>query len=113
MPDFSSRFGGRFLTAENIDQPFVGTIERIEDMEMQEDGGRIKKRPVVFFEGYERAAVLNATRYHFLTELMGSRGTDDWIGKQVGVRKGKTSYAGKRLDCVEFCKPAAIEECPF
>ncbi len=40
-----------------------------------------------------------------MAEIAGSRNTDDWIGYEVEVRKGKTKFAGKRTDCVELAAP--------
>ena len=102
MPDYSDRFGGRFLSAEHCDESFTGVVERVDDVEMKEDGGNTKRRPVLYLEGSERGIVLNATRYNFLAELCRSKDTDNWVGVEVGVRKGKTNFAGKKIDCVEL-----------
>jgi hypothetical protein len=61
-----------------------------------------RKKAVVYFEGYEKGVVLNATRFHFMCEIAKSKDSDDWLGVAVGMRRGKTSFAGKRVDCIEF-----------
>ena len=102
MPDFSDRYGGRFLNATHVPKPFVGVVDRVEDLEIEE--GK-KPKPVLFLKNLERGIVLNATRYDAMAEIAGSRNTDDWIGYEVEVRKGKTNYAGKSTDCVELSAP--------
>jgi hypothetical protein len=109
MPNYSDLFGGRFISAQDIDQPFTATVKRVEIAEMQNDSGGTKKRPVVFMEDKEKAIVLNAARYDFLAKLARSRNTDDWSGIKFGVRRWKTNFAGKRVDCVEICSPTSLD----
>jgi hypothetical protein len=75
---------------------------------MRNDSGGTKERPVLYAEGMEKAIVLNAERYDCFARLAKSKDTDDWSGIKFGVRRGKTNYAGKRVDCVEICSPTSL-----
>ena len=103
MPDYSDRYGGRFLNATHVIKPFVGVVDRVEDLEVEE--GK-KPKPVLFLRDLERGIVLNATRYDAMADITGSRNTDDWTpGTRVEVFKGNTKFAGKPTDCVELRAP--------
>src|SRR5262249_40580601 len=103
MPDYSDRFGGKFMKAEHVTKPFVGVVAAVTDELVNEHES--KKRPVIYFEGHERGVVLNSTRYDAMSHLGNSKDTDDWLGMRVGVRRGKTRFAGKQVDCIEFTAP--------
>ena len=70
MPDYSDRYGGRFLNATHVIKPFVGVVDRVEDLEVEE--GK-KPKPVLFLRDLERGIVLNATRYDAMADITGSR----------------------------------------
>jgi hypothetical protein len=102
MTDYSECFGGKYMNASHVTGPFVATVERVgfEDVD-----GNGKMRPVVYLAGRDRAIVCNATRYDMMSAIADSRNTDNWTGKRVRVSRGKTKYAGKVTDCVEFDRP--------
>jgi hypothetical protein len=109
MPDYSDRFGGRFMAAKHVTKPFVGTVT---DVRLQECGRNEGEKPVLYLEGVERGIVLNETRYEFMAQLTGSRDTDDWAGTEIEVRKGHTRYAAKEVDCVELAVPSPKKKKP-
>jgi hypothetical protein len=102
MTDFSGSFGGKYLNANHVTQPFIGVVERVE-LEDVDGGG--KRKPVLRFEGRDRGVVLNSTRYDAASRIAGSRDTECWIGMRIRVTRGSTRYAGKAVDCVEFSLP--------
>lgn len=103
MADFSAAFGGKYLNASHVTMPFVGTVESVE---LEDVDGNGKSKPVLRFEGRDRGVVLNSTRYDMVSQLAGSRDTDNWIGIKIRVARGKTRFGGKAVDCVEFGPPA-------
>ena len=104
MPDYSNDFGGKYMNATHITEPFVGTVERVEREDVD---GNAKMKPVLYFVGRERGVVLNATRYDTVSAMAKSRDTDDWVGMRVQVKRGSTRFANKVVDCVEFGLPLA------
>ena len=102
MPDYSAEcYGGRFMKAADISKPFNGVVERAERAEVEKG----KAKVVVYFEGHAKGVVCNATRYNFICELAKSKDTDDWPGLAIGVRRGRTNFGGKMVDCIEFGTP--------
>jgi hypothetical protein len=120
MPDYSDRYGGRFMSAKHLATPIVGVVS---DVKLEECGKGEKPKPVLYLEAVERGIVLNATRYDFMHHLTGSANTDDWVGVEIEVRQGETRYSGQAVPCIELAtprkkrkKPAAADlndEVPF
>jgi len=104
MTDYSDAFGGKYMNASHVTEPFVGTVERVE---LEDVDGNGKMKPVLHFVGRDRGCVLNATRYEMASQMAGSRDTDRWLGMKILVTRGKTRFAGKPTDCVEFGLPPA------
>ena len=102
MPDYSSDYGGRYMKAAHITEPFVGVVERVAREDVDRNG---KMRTVIYFEGVARGVVCNGTRYDAASRLIGSRNTDNWPGVRIGVRRGETSFGGMTTDCIEFVVP--------
>jgi hypothetical protein len=63
MPDYSKMYGGRFLSATDIDRPFTAVVRGVELEEMKTDDGRVKERPVVHLKDHTKGIVLNQLRY--------------------------------------------------
>jgi hypothetical protein len=101
MPDYSDSFGGRFYKAADIDKPFTATVASVEKVEMR-DG---KKKPVMYFTNSDKGVVLNASRYEFMAQRCKSKNTDMWVGAEVTVDKGRTSFGGSMVDTVELRVP--------
>ena len=104
MPDYSNDFGGKYMNATHITEPFVGTVDRVDREDVDGNG---KMKPVLYFEDRERGVVLNATRYDTVSAMAKSRDTDNWVGMRVQVKRGSTRFANKVVDCVEFGRPLA------
>jgi hypothetical protein len=102
MPDYSDRFGGKFMNAKHVTTPIVGVVSFVK---LEECGRSEKPKPVLYLADVERGIVLNFARYNFMTELTGSADTDDWKGVEVEVRQGETSYGGQSVPCIELANP--------
>jgi hypothetical protein len=108
MVDITSLNGGRLLTAANIEEPFIGTIQRVEVEELRGDEGKTRKRAVIYLEGREKGIVVNQLRSEIVSKLARSKETDNWPGVKIGVRRGRTHFQGKAVDCVEICSPKTL-----
>jgi hypothetical protein len=80
-----------------------------------EDLGREKERkPVVWFKESNKGLVLNVTNWNSVEELYGDN-TDQWLGKPIELYPTKTSFGGKRVDCIRLRQPtkdALADELP-
>jgi kynureninase len=72
----------KFITGDMVkDNPVTMTIDHVQ-MEQLENGGRKESKPVIYFQGNKKGAVLNKTNAKALAAEYGGE-TDDWKGKQV------------------------------
>jgi hypothetical protein len=63
-----------------------------------------ENKPVLYFHGKEKGLVLNKTKWNSIADLYGDD-SDDWEGKPIVLAPGKTTYQGKRVDCIDIEPP--------
>lgn len=63
-----------------------------------------EQKPVLYFAGKEKGLVLNVTKWNSIADLYGDE-SDDWTGKVIVLAPGKTTYQGKRVDCIDIYPP--------
>jgi hypothetical protein len=95
-------FPGRFLRAADLagHTPVV-TIARVEVQTVGDD-----QKPVVFFEGKDKAIVLNRTNFNAIVEITGREDTDDWPGHKIKLITTKVDYQGRRVPAIRVEDPA-------
>lgn len=91
------------------------TIRKVEMVDV--DDGELK--PAAYFDGIEKALVLNVTNAGTISMLMGSEETNEWIGKQIILFPTTTEFKGKTTPCIRVraaqqaapaSQPAAVPE---
>jgi hypothetical protein len=58
---------------------------------------------VLSFQNQEKALVLNKTNFCAIEEIYGD--SDDWHGQPIVAAPDRTTYQGKRVDCVRLRAP--------
>ena len=102
---FSEMYPSKYLKAADLNGNAVKAI--IERVELQDVVGQGKERdykPVLFFQGKQKAIVLNKTNAQAIVDAYGED-TDDWKAKEVEVFPDKTPFQGKVVDCIRVRKP--------
>ena len=80
MPTISEMYPGKYLSAPDLkNQEVTVTIERVE-MEQFDDAGRKVMKPVVYFQGSDKAMVFNKTNATSVVDITGQDNTDNWGG---------------------------------
>lgn len=94
--------GGDYLAAAEFgERLFHGKIARVSPVSVEEDDGKTKRKPVVFFEGNPRGWMLCKTNAICVAAMFGDA-VDSWIGKSVTlfatmVKVGKGQELGIRV----------------
>ena len=70
----------------------------IQDVEVIELGG--ERKPLITFQGKDRGLVLNKTNANYIAEILGSRDTEDWRGREITLKPAKAEFQGKLVDCI-------------
>lgn len=60
---------------------------------------KTEEQPVVWFMDEKKGYILNSSNGATLRELF-SRETDNWIGNEVDIWQGMTTFGGKPVKCI-------------
>lgn len=87
-------YPSKYLKASDLgtNQPIVRILAvKVEILGQGEDQD---EKPVVYFEGKEKALVTNKTNWNTLIGLFGNE-TDEWIGKRIKILSTEVAFKGK------------------
>jgi hypothetical protein len=105
VPDYRTMFDRDYLGAWDLTgREVTATISRVAGGELTGQGGRKSKKPLVYFEGKEKALACNKTNAKTIAALYGAN-TDGWVGKAITMYPTTTSMNGETVDCIRV-KPA-------
>lgn len=95
--DATEFFPSRWLKAEDVGEKSVFvTINRASMEDIVED-----KKPVLWFDEFEKGLVLNATNNQTLIDLFGKE-TDSWNGQKVELYTVLVSYKKKEVPAIRI-----------
>jgi hypothetical protein len=97
---FDDLYGGKYLTAADIEDDIVGEIENAVVEKMRDGSHKV----VVTLEGEDRGIVLNKTRAKALLDMSGSKDYADWIGLKVKVTTVPTAFGAETVQSIAFKK---------
>lgn len=98
--DINAAFPSNWLKAADLQGRAVRvTIKEV----ISEDIGDGHK-PVVYFQNGNKGLVLNKTNALAIADIYGSD-TDNWAGAIVEVYPDKTTFQGRRVDCLRVRVP--------
>lgn len=99
MPSIEKNFSGQWMTTASFPpQGIRTTINEITEEEIGR-GSDKKTKLVCWLKGQDKGWVLNKTNGTALAEIYGDE-TDDWAGKRVVLKLGKTLFEGKKVDSI-------------
>lgn len=105
MPDFSDEFASLFKAEDFKEGPRTMTIEKVDKVLMGPEGKQDNVL-VLFVKEDKRGVKMNKTRYNDLSEMFGSKNTDDWTGRKVKfLLDPSIKFAGRRVGGIA-CQPA-------
>ena len=98
--NINDAFPGAYLKATDLQGRAAAVI--IESCTIEKMGE--DTRPVLHFQGKDKALVLNKTNANTVVERYGEE-TDAWTGKPLTVYPTTTDYQGKRVACLRVRVP--------
>jgi hypothetical protein len=102
--DVDEAYGSRFLGVVDIGDRKIRTkILKARKEEVKDrDSGRMKKKILVFFEGIDKALVLNTTNKNILVDALGKAPTG-WLNASVGILVDpNVGFGGKKTGGVRL-----------
>jgi hypothetical protein len=100
-------FPSRFIKHDDLDgKPATYTVHRIT---VEELGAERERKPVMYFEEISQGLGLNRTNWDTIEDLFGPD-TDQWVGKRLQLYPAKTSFGGRRVDCIRVRAGSLADE---
>jgi hypothetical protein len=88
---------GEFLSADHIEgKPATVTMETVKMVDLQDEKGQHKNRPVVYFKGTPRGWILNRTNAEALAAMFGLE-TTAWQGKRVTLVSADVQFGPNKV----------------
>jgi hypothetical protein len=95
----------RSLKAEDFaDGPQTLTITGFEVKEFPTEGGGTDRRGCFYFKETPHYLVSNKTNNEAIIAATGEKDTDNMLGKQITLRKTKTQFGSKQVDCIRLAE---------
>lgn len=100
MTDYRTLYSKDYVAAYDLGGKDVTvTIARVVAGELTDNKGKKAKKPLVYFEGAEKALVLNATNGKTIATMYGNQ-CEDWIGKRITMFPTTTDVGGETKECI-------------
>lgn len=101
-------YGGSYLKAADIDQPYEVTIETCEQVEMEdkETGQKRSKLAIRFVEFGDKKLICNATNAKLIAAQYGPD-TDQWQGKTVILAVEDVTFGSDIVPAIRVKRPQA------
>ena len=109
MTDYRAMYDSDYLGHWDLNGKDVTvTISKVEAGTLTGQGGRKARKPLVYFEGKEKAMALNKTNGKAIAAMYGSD-TASWIGKRITIYPTQTQFGPETVDCIRV-RPAVPKE---
>jgi len=114
MPDYRTMFDREYIGAwdlvdsagRHVDVSV--TITKVEARKVKGPRGEALK-PVIWFEGKERALLANKTNSRTIAGMYGPK-TEDWVGKRIALYATMTNSPDGEVECIRVRPVSPAEE---
>ncbi len=105
MADYRTMFSAEFLGSwDLVGRDVTVTISEVKAGELTGSGGRKAKKPIVSFQGKEKAMAMNKTNSRIIAAMYGND-TSAWVGKMITIYPTQTQFGNDTVDCIRV-RPA-------
>jgi hypothetical protein len=87
----------RFLKKEDCDPPLTVTVDHVEQQNVAELGEALEYKFCLFFRNVSKPMVLNSTNGQLIAKALGSKNSDDWVGKEIELFHDRNVTFGGKL----------------
>lgn len=104
MANIGDIFQSKYLSANDVpDGGMKATIAFVDVQKFKKQDGGEEVKPVIEFEGIEKAFVCNKTNAMTIAERFGNE-TDDWVGKELQLDVTWVDFQGKQVESIRVRK---------
>ena len=104
---FDQLYGSKYLSATDLGGSILRVkIEKVEVADLREKDGTTRKKLILFFNGQDKAMVLNKTNASALADAFG-KNPDDWVDQRLEIYSEMTGLGkpGLRIRVLRVQKP--------
>lgn len=99
MSNIDQMFPSKYMKASDLPEetvvPFV-----IEEVRVEEIGREKQSKPVIYLKGQDKGFVANKTNCNSIAKVLGSRDTDDWIGKTIKLYSTEVQFGDEMVESI-------------
>lgn len=97
--NIDTAFPSKYMKANDLPEetvvPFV-----IDEIKMEEIGREKQTKPVIYFKNQEKGFVCNKTNANTIAKAVGSRDTDEWIGKTIRLYSTEVQFGDEMVESI-------------
>ena len=100
MPNIDTMTEGKYLRKEDVGEPGEGTICTIQGLKkanIARDDEEPKEKWLLKFREFSKPMVMGSTTLQLAAMILGSKETDEWIGKRIEVYHDPSVTFGDKL----------------
>lgn len=72
----------------------------IAEVRIEEIGREKQSKPVIYFKDQEKGFVCNKTNCNTIAKALGSRDTDDWLGKTIRLYSTEVQFGDEMVESI-------------
>lgn len=103
MPNIDSMVTSKFLKTADVPDPVIVTIRGVGQVNVAKDDAEPEMKWAIKFTEFDKAMVLNTTNLQVAANVLGSKDTDEWKGKEIVLyTEPNVSFGGKVVGGLRF-----------
>ena len=104
--NIDSAFPSKYMKAGDLPEETIVPFT-IEDVRVEEIGRDKQLKPVIYFKGKDKGFVCNKTNANTIAKALGSRDTDEWIGKTIRLYSTEVQFGDEMVESIRVSLKAA------
>ena len=116
MPNIDQMIESKYLTKNDVGEPGDGTMVTVQGLKqanIARDDEEPKMKWLIKFREFPKPMVLGSTTLQLAALILGSKNTDDWIGKKIEVYHDPSiTFGDKLVGGIRFRSKGKTKEVP-
>ena len=104
--NIDNAFPSRYMKASDLPEETIVPFT-ISEVKMEEIGRDKQTKPVIYFEGQDKPMVANKTNCNTIAKMLGSRDTEDWVGKTIRLYSTEVQFGDEMVESIRVSIKAA------
>lgn len=97
--NIDTAFPSKYMKASDLPEETVVPFT-IDSVQVEEIGREKQSKPVIYFKGQEKGFVANKTNCNSIAKVLGSRDTEDWIGKTIKLYSTEVQFGDEMVESI-------------